>query len=59
MITKTDSGLSRSQNFKGKLNIDFGCGIGPKIIMNNSGIMGVVSQSISDKKVNLYDIKIN
>ena len=59
MVTKTDSGLSRSQNLKGRLNIDYGCGIGPKIVMNASGLMGIVSQSFSEREINLYEMIIN
>ena len=50
MATKTDSGLNRVVNMKGRLNIDYGCGIGPKIVLNGEEMMmGIVSQSSTDR----------
>ena len=49
MVTKTESGLNRQIGMKGKLKVDFGCGIGPKIVMNKDEVVGIVSQSVSDR----------
>ena len=47
MVTKTDTGVTRSQSLRGKLSIEYGCGINPKIVMSKEGLMGVVNQSSS------------
>jgi hypothetical protein len=47
--TKTDSGIVSSINLKGRLNVDFGCGIGPKMVLRNDALMAIVSQSSIDK----------
>lgn len=46
-MTKMDTGLSEYIKVNGAFNIEFGCGIGPKIIMShkNTGIMAILSQS--------------
>ncbi len=49
IFTKTDTGINTFIDVKGKLNIDFGCGIGPKIVFNQNAIMAVLSQSINAK----------
>ena len=59
MVTKTDSGLNRQIGMKGRLKVDFGCGIGPKIVMNKEEMMGIVSQSVNDREVCFYKINMN
>ena len=45
---------------KGRLNIDYGCGIGPKIVLSGDEMMmGIVSQSSTDREVGFYKININ
>ena len=59
MVTKTDTGVTRYQNMKEKLNIEYGCGINPKIVISKEGLMGVVNQSFSDREISLYRIYIH
>ena len=59
MVTKTDTGVTRYQNLKDKLNVEYGCGINPKIVINKEGLMGIVNQSCSGREVNLYRINIH
>ena len=50
ILTKTDSGLNTFIDIKGKLNVDFGCGIGPKVILNPiNHQMVILSQSANAK----------
>lgn len=50
VLTKTDSGINSFIDVKEKLNVDFGCGIGPKVIFSpESGQMAVLSQSSNAK----------
>lgn len=58
VLTKTDTGMNGFIDVKGKLNVDFGCGIGPKVIMNESEHMAVLSQSPNAKEINIYKINI-
>lgn len=58
VLTKTDTGINNFIDVKGKLNVDFGCGIGPKVILNENGHMAVLSQSVNAKEINLYKISI-
>jgi len=34
VLTKSDTGINSFIDVKGKLNVDFGCGIGPKVILS-------------------------
>ena len=47
ILTKMDSGISESIRINGIFAIEFGCGIGPKIVMssNRGGIMAILSQA--------------
>jgi hypothetical protein len=58
VLTKTDTGMNGFIDVKGKLNVDFGCGIGPKVVLSESGHMAVLSQSSTAKEINLYKINI-
>lgn len=49
VLTKTDTGINNFVDVKGRLNVDFGCGIGPKVIVNENGHMAVLSQSANAK----------
>lgn len=46
-----DTGYSEFIKVNGVFNVEFGCGIGPKIVLSskNSGIMGILSQSAGAK----------
>ena len=50
-MTKMDTGYSEFIKVNGVFNVEFGCGIGPKIVLSskNSGIMGILSQSAGAK----------
>lgn len=46
VVTKMESGLSNLLKLTGGLGIDYGCGIGPKVVLSeaNGGCVAVVSQ---------------
>ena len=48
-LTKMDNGISQLVKVNGAFNIEFGCGIGPKIVINPNGIMAILSQSNNAK----------
>jgi hypothetical protein len=41
---------------KGRLNVEIGCGIGPKVVVSDSGMMAIVSQSPMVRQVLLYQV---
>ena len=59
-LTKMDSGLSESVKVSGAFHIEFGCGIGPKIVssMGRGGMMAILSQSSKAREFSLYEIEI-
>lgn len=44
-LLKMDTGTTEIVKVPGAVNIEFGHGIGPKIVVSNSGIMAILSQS--------------
>lgn len=48
-LTRMDTGISEHIKFNGACNIEFGCGIGPKIVISNSGVVAILSQSANAK----------
>lgn len=53
-LTKMDSGLSEYIKINGACNIEFGCGIGPKIVFSGTGIMAILSQSANEREFSLF-----
>jgi hypothetical protein len=58
VLTRTDTGVNSFIDVKGKLNVDFGCGIGPKVVLEENGHMAVLSQSVHAKEVGIYKLNI-
>jgi hypothetical protein len=56
VLTKTDSGNSSLIDVRGRLNVEFGCGIGPKVVLSENGIMAILSQSPQARQVLLYQL---
>ena len=56
MLTKTDSGSSSLVDLKGRLNVGIGCGIGPKVVLSEKGLMAILSQSPLSKQILLYQV---
>lgn len=54
ILTKADSGACETTRVR--INIGFGCGIGPKLILDESGYMAVVNQGSVEKEVTLYSL---
>ena len=56
VATKMDSGLSSLIKVPHGLGIDFGCGIGPKVVMSGvrEGIMAIVNQRENHREFSLY-----
>jgi len=44
-LTKMDNGITEDVRVNGACNVEFGCGIGPKIVVSPNGIMAILSQS--------------
>lgn len=44
-----DTGTSNLVQVSGGCNIQFGCGIGPKIVVSPNGIMAILSQAATAK----------
>ena len=46
-VTRMDSGQSELVKVNGPFNIEFGCGIGPKIVLSSQrgGLMAILSQA--------------
>jgi len=51
-----DNGLSSLAQVVGGLGIDYGCGIGPKVVMSEArdGIVAIVSQRKDYREFSLY-----
>ena len=51
VLTKMDSGLSSLIKVTGGIGIDYGCGIGPKIVLSGArdGLMAIASQRKDNK----------
>ena len=58
ILTKTDSGNNSLVDLKGRLNVEIGCGIGPKVVISENGVMAILSQSPLNKQVLLYQVSI-
>jgi hypothetical protein len=53
-----DSGHSSSLKLPSNLGIDYGCGIGPKIVLSSSsdGKMAIVNQRAGSQEFSLYEM---
>lgn len=51
IVAKMDSGVYSSLKLASNLGIDYGCGIGPKIVLSSysSGLMAIVNQRSANK----------
>ena len=56
MLTKTDSGGNSLVDVRGRLKVEIGCGIGPKVVVSEGGLMAILSQSPSSKQTLLYQL---
>ena len=57
--TRLDSGQSELVRVSGSFNIEFGCGIGPKIVLSGQegGLMAILSQSSACREFTLYEMQ--
>lgn len=55
-----DSGLSSLIKVPGGLGIDYGCGIGPKVVLSDAkdGMVAILSQRKDKKEFSLYEIEM-
>ena len=60
VATKMDSGLSSLIKVPGGLGIDYGCGIGPKVVLSDAkdGMVAILSQRKDKKEFSLYEIEM-
>lgn len=53
-LTRMDTGQSEQIKVNGACNVEFGCGIGPKVVMSPQGIMAILSQSNNAREFSLF-----
>ena len=60
VATKMESGLSSLVKVQGGLSIDYGCGIGPKVVVSQArdGMVAIVSQRKDNREFCLYDLEL-
>lgn len=58
LLTKLESGTNSLLDVRGRLNVELGCGIGPKMVASESGVLAILSQSPTCKQVLLYQISL-
>lgn len=60
IVTKMDSGVSSLLKLPSNLGIDFGCGIGPKIVVSDhrDGLVAVVNQKPNSREFSLYELEL-
>lgn len=58
VVTKMDNGLSSLAKVAGGLGIDYGCGIGPKIVLSEArdGLMAIVNQRKDNREFSLFEV---
>lgn len=58
--TKMESGLSSLIKVPNSLGIDYGCGIGPKVVLSQvrEGIVGIVNQRNANREFCLYNLEL-
>lgn len=56
MISRTENGATSLIDVKGRLNVEIGCGIGPKLVISEGGVLAIVSQSSMAKQILIYQI---
>jgi hypothetical protein len=56
IVAKMDSGVSSTIRLPTSLGIDYGCGIGPKIVISSSsdGVMAIANQRAGSQEFSLY-----
>lgn len=60
VATKMESGLSSLIKLPSGLGIDFGCGIGPKVVFSNArdGMVAIVNQRKGNREFTLYELEL-
>lgn len=60
VLTKMDTGVSSLLKLKYNTGIEFGCGIGPKVVLNESrgGTVAILNQSNTNREFSLYELDI-
>ena len=51
-----DSGSSSLVDVKGRLKVEIGCGIGPKVVVSEAGVMAILSQSPQYRYITIYQL---
>jgi hypothetical protein len=60
LLTKVDSSVSSQIKLQYNAGIEFGCGIGPKVVFNEArgGIVAVLNQGQNHRELSLYEVEI-
>lgn len=53
-LIKMDTGSIEVVKVNGACNIQFGHGIGPKIVVSNNGVMAILSQAATAREFSLF-----
>ena len=58
LLTKVDSSISSQLKLKYNTGIEFGCGIGPKVVFNEArgGIVAILNQGNTSREFSLYEV---
>jgi hypothetical protein len=59
-MTKMDTGISSMLKLSNPLGIEYGCGIGPKIILSEyrDGTVAVLNQTNTNREFTLYELEL-
>ena len=60
VATKMESGLSSLIKVPSGLGIDYGCGIGPKVVLSDAqdGVVAIVNQRKDNREFSLYELEL-
>jgi len=58
ILAKMDNGYSTQIKLPTNLGIEYGCGIGPKVVISSSldGVMAIVNQRADNQEFSLYEL---
>ena len=58
ILTRLDTGMNSLLDVRGRLNVEIGCGIGPKVVVSEGGLVAMVSQSPLAKEILIYQLAL-
>lgn len=60
VLTKMDTTMSSLMKLKYNTGIEFGCGIGPKVVFSEAkgGMVAVLNQTNTSREFNIYEVEV-